>query len=109
MKRMVALLALALGTSAVLSAQEKSKGAEMTGMLCSAKCVKQDAGKSACDASCKEQGGDVVFVDDQGRATKVANPKMAKGKMGKPVKVRGEMMKDQDRMELYNVVFANAG
>lgn len=81
----------------------------MTGVLCSSKCVKQETGKSACDASCKDQGGDVVFIDDQGKATKVANPKMAKGKMGKPVKVRGEMIKGKDRMELYDVVFANAG
>lgn len=52
-----------------LSAQEKSKGAEMTGMLCSSKCAKQDSGKSACDASCKGQGGDVVFVEDHSSGT----------------------------------------
>jgi len=63
MKRMAALLALALGTAMLMSAQDKSKGTEMTGMICDQKCVKQDAGKAACDASCTEKSGDAVFVD----------------------------------------------
>ena len=86
MNRIAALMALALGTTMLMSAQDKSKGTEMTGMICDQKCVKQDAGKSACDASCTEKSGDAAFVDDEGKATKVANPKMAKGKMGKRVK-----------------------
>jgi hypothetical protein len=48
----------------------------MSGWICDSKCVKQDAGKASCDASCAEKGGDTVFVDDQGKATKIANPKM---------------------------------
>ena len=108
MKRTAALLALALGSTMLMSAQDKSKGTEMTGTICDQKCVKQDAGKAACDASCTEKGGDAVFVDDQGKATKIANPKMAKGKMGKKVKVHGEMMKD-DTMKIYDVILANLG
>jgi len=108
MKRTAALLALALGSTMLMSAQDKSKGTEMTGTICDQKCVKQDAGKAACDASCTEKSGDAVFVDDQGKATKIANPKMAKGKMGKKVKVHGQMMKD-DSMKIYDVVLANAG
>jgi hypothetical protein len=109
MKRMAALLALALGTAVLVSAQDKSKGTEMTGMICDQKCVKQDAGKAACDASCTEKSGEAVFVDDEGKATKIANPKVAKGKMGKKVKIHGEMMKNKDMMKVYDVVFANAG
>jgi hypothetical protein len=109
MKRMAALLALALGTTMLLSAQDKSKGTEMTGMICDQKCVKQEAGKAACDASCTEKSGDAVFVDDEGKATTIANPKVAQGKMGKKVKIHGEMMKDKDTMKVYDVVFANAG
>jgi hypothetical protein len=109
MKRMAALLALALGTAMLMSAQDKSKGTEMTGMICDQKCVKQDAGKSACDAGCTEKSGNAVFVDDEGKATKIANPKVATGKMGKKVKIHGEMMKDKDMMKVYDVVFANAG
>lgn len=108
MKRTAALLALALGSTMLMSAQDKSKGTEMTGTICDQKCVKQDAGKSACDTSCTEKSGDAVFVDDQGKATKIANPKMAKGKMGKKVKVHGEMMKD-DSMKIYDVILANLG
>jgi hypothetical protein len=108
MKRTAALLALALGSTMLMSAQDKSKGTEMTGTICDQKCVKQDAGKAACDASCTEKSGDAVFVDDQGKATKIANPKMAKGKMGKKVKVHGEMMKD-DTMKIYDVILANLG
>jgi hypothetical protein len=44
MKRRAALLALVLGTAALISAQDKSKGAGMTGM-----------DKSACNASCKHE------------------------------------------------------
>jgi hypothetical protein len=101
-------LALALGSTMLMSAQDKSKGTEMTGTICDQKCVKQDAGKAACDSSCTEKSGDAVFVDDQGKATKIANPKMAKGKMGKKVKVHGEMMKD-DSMKIYDVILANLG
>lgn len=108
MKRTAALLALALGSTMLMSAQDKSKGTEMTGTICDQKCVKQDAGKAACDTSCTEKSGDAVFVDDQGKATKIANPKMAKGKMGKKVKVHGEM-NGKDKMEIYDVVLANLG
>ena len=109
MKRMVALLALVLGTGIFMSAQDQSKGTEMTGTICDQKCVKQDAGKAACDLSCTETSGEAVFVDDEGKATKVANPEVCKGKMGKKVKIHGEMMKDQDMMQVYDVVLANAG
>jgi hypothetical protein len=108
MKRTAALLALALGSTMLMSAQEKSKGTEMTGTICDQKCVKQDAGKAACDTSCTENSGNAVFVDDLGKATKIANPKMAKGKMGQKVKVHGEMMKN-DSMKIYDVILANAG
>jgi hypothetical protein len=114
MKRMAAMLAIVLGCTLLTIAQDKNKssepkGTEMTGVLCSAKCVKQDAGKAACDTNCSEKSADVVFVDDEGKATKVANPKMVKGKMGKKVKVHGEMMEGKDMMQIYDVVFANAG
>jgi hypothetical protein len=108
MKRMAALLALALGTTMSMSAQDKTKGTEMTGVICDQKCVKQDAGKAACDLSCTENSGDRIFVDDQGKATKVANPEICEGKMGKKVKVHGKMMKNKD-MRIYDVVLANVG
>jgi hypothetical protein len=108
MKRMAALLTLALGTTTFMFAQDQSKGTEMTGTLCDQQCVKQDAGKATCDLSCTEKSGQAVFVDDEGKATKVENPEICKGKMGKKVKIHGEM-KDQGMMHVYDVVFANAG
>jgi hypothetical protein len=109
MKRMAALLAVALITTMSVSARDKGKGTEMTGVICDQKCVKQDEGKAACDLSCSETGGGAIFVDDQGNATKVANPAICEGKMGKKVKIHGKMMKNKDMMQIYDVVFANAG
>jgi hypothetical protein len=114
MRRMAAVLAMVLGCTFLAVAQDKGdmtagKGTEMTGILCNAKCVKQDSGKASCDSNCTANGDDVVFIDDQGKATKVANPKMTKGKMGKKVKVRGEMMKDKDEMEIYDVLSTVGG
>jgi hypothetical protein len=104
---MAGLLVIVLGATMLGFSQDK--GTEMTGVLCDSKCVKQDAGKAACDSTCSEKGKDVVFVDDEGKATKVANPKVAKGKMGQKVKVRGRMMEDKNEMEISNIIFANAG
>ena len=108
MKRIAVLLMFVLGTAVFVTAQSNSKGTEMIGTLCDQKCVKQDAGKAACDLSCTEKSGDRVFVDDNGKATKVANPEVCEGKMGKKVKVHGTM-KDHDRMELWDIAFANGG
>lgn len=112
MKRMAAILAVVLGSSMLYAqgmGQDKSQGTEMTGYLCSSKCVKQDAAKASCDTSCSDETGDTVFVDDGGTVTKVANPEIAKGKMGKRVKVHCDMMKDTNMMKIYDVVFANVG
>ena len=108
MKRIAVLLALVLGSAAFLTAQDAGKGHEMIGTLCDQKCVKQDSGKAACDLSCTDKSGERVFVDDNGKATRVANPEICEGKMGKKVKVHGTM-KDPDRMELWDVVLADAG
>jgi hypothetical protein len=108
MKRMAALVALILGLLISASAQDKSKASEMTGTVCDQKCVKQDSGAAACDASCTEHSGQAVFLDDSGKLWKVSNPASCKGKMGKKVKIQGEKMGD-DTMFLHDVIFANAG
>jgi hypothetical protein len=109
MKRMIALLALLLGSTMFVSAQDNGKGNEMTGVLCDQKCVKQDAAKASCDLSCTETSGNRMFVDDNGKATKVANPEICEGKMGKKVKIHGKMMKKEGQMRVYDVVLANVG
>jgi len=118
MKRILGLLTIILGSTLLLSAQDTSKGGtdqgamkgtEMTGMLCDSKCVKQDGDKASCNSDCSRNSGEVTFIDDEGKASKVANPEIATGKMGKNVKVHCDMMKDNASMKIYDVVFANAG
>jgi hypothetical protein len=96
MKRFVGLMVLVLCMSTFVSAEDKSKGTEMTGTICDQKCVKQDAGKASCDLSCTEQSGNAMFLDDQGKAWNVTNPSVCKGKMGKKVKVNCKRAKDQE-------------
>ena len=97
MKRILVVLALVLG-SAVLYAQEKPKMMDMSGTICDSKCVTQDAGKSSCDLSCTQKSDDAVFVDDNGKATKIANPGKVKGYMGKHVKAKCKMDEDKGLM-----------
>lgn len=110
MKRIAVILLLVLSSAVLLPAQE-NKVNELTGTICDQKCVKQDAGKSACDLSCTERSGDAFFIDDQGKATKIANPQVCKGKMNQKAKVRAEMKKkqDSDYMFLHDVIWASAG
>lgn len=115
MKRIAGLLAIVLGSWMLIYAQDQSKGPdqskgqEMTGWICNSKCVNQTAAKASCDESCTDKSGDVVFVDDSGKVTKIANPDKVMDKMGKKVKVKCDMMKDQDMMQIYDVVLMNAG
>ena len=71
----------------------------VTGVICNAKCVKQDAGKASCDNTCKTKDGDVVFVDDQGKSFNIANQKMAKKHSGKQVKMKGAMKGEMIQVE----------
>jgi hypothetical protein len=107
MKRSTALLAIVLG-SVMLYAQETPKGHDMTGTVCDSKCVTQSAGQSACDLNCTQTGGDAVFVQDNGKVTKIANPEMVKGSMGKQVKIRGEMMENHT-MNIYQIYSLGPG
>ncbi len=104
MKRIALLLVIVL-SSAALYAQKQPKGIEMTGTICDSKCVTQSAGQSACDLKCAQTGGDAVFVEDNGKVTKIANPEKVKGSMGKRVKARCKMMKKkgQDMMWIYAI------
>jgi hypothetical protein len=117
MKRLVGLLMTVFFSTVLLYAQQSSqatqsqtgKGTEMTGWICNSKCVTHTSGTAACDQNCTEKTGDVVFIDDTGKVTKISNPDMAMDKMGKKVKVHCDMDKDQGTMILHDVVLANAG
>ena len=95
MKRIVCIMSLVFVMSPFVFAGDKDKGSEMSGTVCDQKCVKQDAGKASCDTSCTEQSGEATFIDDQGKAWKVANPGICKGHMGKRVKANCQK-KDDD-------------
>jgi hypothetical protein len=109
MKRIAPLLAIVLG-SIMLYAQQASQdiekkeaqGIEMTGTVCDSKCVTHTGSQSACDVKCTKTGGDAVFVEDNGKVTKIANPEKVKGYMGKRVKTKAKMM-DADTMWIYSI------
>ena len=103
MKRIVVLIALVLGLTALVSAGDKGKASQMTGTICDQKCVTQDAGKASCDTSCKEQSGEATFIDDQGKAWKVDNPDVCKGHMGKKVKVKCKKNEDQNSLQILSI------
>lgn len=104
MKRILCVMTLIFATTPFLSAGDKGKGNDMTGTICDQKCVKQDADKASCDVSCTEQSGEAAFIDDEGKAWKVANPAVCKGKMGKKVKLNGKKMEDQpNTMWIYSI------
>jgi len=103
MKRIAVLIVLVFGLSTFLSAGDKSKASKMNGTICDQKCVKQDAGKASCDASCTEQSGEATFIDDQGKAWKVDNPDVCKGHMGKKVKVKCKKNEDQNSLQILSI------
>jgi len=89
--------------------QDTPKDTEMTGVVCNSKCVQPTAGKNTCDLSCMDKTGNIVFVDDQGKVTKISNTEKVKDMMRKKVKMRGHMMKDKDMLEITDIAEANAG
>ena len=115
MKRIAGLLVLVLGSAIALYAQDqsqdKSQGKEVTGTLCNAANVVEKAGVATCDPTKGGGSEDMVFIDDQGRATTIANPDKVKGMSGQKVKINGEMkkIKDQDRMWIYNLEHIPSG
>lgn len=116
MKKIAGLLAVFLLCSMIAlhaqdTSQDKSKGTEMTGTLCNAANVVLKEGKATCDESKGGGSPDMVFIDDQGKATTIANPEEMKGMSGQKVKVKGEMKKIQgeDRMWIHNLEHLSPG
>ena len=88
MKRMAWLLIPILAPAMSIYAQDTSKATTMTGMLCNSTCVTQSSGHSACDQSCADKSGEIVFIDDQDRVLKIANQETVKPHAGKKVKMQ---------------------
>ena len=108
MKRIVGLSILVLAFMLSVYAQDQVKSTEHTGYICNSKCVNHDKPTAACDASCTDTSGDVVFVDDQGKTTKIHNPDKVKGHMGHKMKVNSHMM-DNGEMEIDEIIQGSFG
>jgi hypothetical protein len=104
MKRNATLFVVALASVIFLYAQDNAP-VEMTGWICTSACATQSAGHASCDASCagNDKNGDVVFVDDNGKVTKISNPDMVTGKMGQKVKVKCKMDENKEFMQILDV------
>ena len=107
----VFLLGATIAPHAQDASQGKNKGMEMTGTLCNAANVVLKEGKATCDDSKGGGSPDMVFIDDQGKATTIANPEKVHGMSGQKVKVKGEMktIQGEDRMWLNDVAHLSPG
>ena len=101
MRFIASLLTVVLG-SALLLAQDMSKAVEMSGTVCDSKCVDPSGDHPACNLKCSETSSNAVFIDDNGKVTKIANPDKVKEYKGKHVKAKCKMMED-DSMWFYSI------
>lgn len=108
MKRSAALCGILLASLILLYAQD-NKPMEMTGVICNSSCINQSAGHASCDANCTDKSGPAVFVEDNGTVSKINNPETVKGKMGQKVKVKCNMHKEDQSMDILDVALMNAG
>jgi hypothetical protein len=97
LRKIVPILAFFLFPLTLIG-QQKQQLTDMTGTVCNSKCVNRSSDRAVCDSGCTEKGGDAVFVEEDGRVTKIANPDKVKGFMGKHVKAKCRMMQDKDEM-----------
>ncbi|MFB3917755.1 MAG: hypothetical protein ACE14M_13565 [Terriglobales bacterium] len=109
MKHIALLLVVVMCLATPVFAGDKEHSGSMTGWICNEKCVKETAGKSTCDTSCTETSGDFVFIDDQGKVSKIANQDKAKPMAGKKVKMEGTMDKDTGMLSIQNMVEYGGG
>ena len=77
---------LCLATTLFAQDANKSQQKQVAGTICNSACVVAQSNLSTCDRNCTDKSGDVVLVDDQGKVTKIANPKVAMPYMNKRVK-----------------------
>jgi hypothetical protein len=101
MKRYAVLVTFAITSVILLNAQEKQP-TEMSGWICTPACITQTPGHAACDSSCaaNDESEDTVFVSPEGKVSKISNPDMAKGKRGQQVRMKCQIDKDKQSMEI---------
>jgi hypothetical protein len=108
MKRIVGLSIMVLGLMMLVNAQDENKSHEHTGWICNSKCVNHDKPIATCDESCTDKSGDVMFVDENGKSTKISNPDKVKGQMGKKMKVKSQMM-ESGEMQIDEIIQGSFG
>ncbi len=96
MKRIAWLLVPISCLSIFLFAQsqnssDKNQTHEMTGWVCNAKCVTQNAGAPTCDTNCSEAAGPVVFVNNTGQVLQISNQEKAQPMAGKMCKMKARL------------------
>lgn len=118
MKRIATLLIFVLGSLVLVCGQQSSQGSdssqmkEMVGTICNADNVSQAGAQATCDESKGGKSAEWVFISDEGKATKIANPDALKGMHGK-MKVKCQMKKaagdGQEQMYVYDVTHLTSG
>jgi len=98
MNRIAWLLTLVLCSTVFMYAGDSSTAKEMNGTICDAQCVTQQSNLATCDTGCTTKSGEAVFVSDAGTVMKVANQDICQSHMGKHVKARGVMDKDNPQI-----------
>jgi hypothetical protein len=69
----------------------QNQASEMTGWVCNAKCVSQNASTATCDTNCSEASGPVVFVSNTGQVLQISNQAKAQPMSGKQCKMKAKM------------------
>lgn len=109
MRKIAWLLIATLCSAMVLIAAQDQNNAsnnpkEMIGWVCNAKCVDQSSGKPTCNQNCSEAAGEVVFIQDNGKVTKIANQQMAQPMAGKKCKIKGTMDPNSGMLAVQNII-----
>ena len=84
------------------TANKSSK--EMIGWVCNAKCIDRSSEKPTCNQNCSEDAGEVVFIQDNGQVTKIANQQMAQPMAGKKCKIKGTKDPDSGMIAIQNII-----
>lgn len=77
---------------------------EMVGWVCNAKCVDQSSDKPTCNQNCSEAAGEVVFIQDNGQVTQIANQSMAQPMVGKKCKIKGTKDPNSGMLSVQNII-----
>jgi hypothetical protein len=108
MRKIVWLLIATFCSATVLVAQDGNNASksdkEMIGWVCNAKCVDQSSSKPTCKQDCSEATGEIVFIQDNGQITKIANQQMAQPMSGKKCKVKGTKDPDSGMLAIQNII-----